>query len=96
MRGRLESGACFLQKQSVMSPTVFRKGGLRFFFFSREESRVHVHVASAGGEAKIWLDPEVALAENRGLGPAQLSKAIELTRKHEAKIRQAWASHFGR
>lgn len=74
---------------------MFRQDGLRFFFFSREESRVHVHVASAGGEAKIWLDPEVAVAENHGLGPVRLAKAIELTRKHEAKIRKAWASHFG-
>jgi len=29
---------------SEMSPTVFREGGFRFYFFSREESRMHVHV----------------------------------------------------
>ncbi|MFW6235057.1 MAG: DUF4160 domain-containing protein, partial [Spirochaetota bacterium] len=27
-----------------MSPTVFREGQFRFFFFSREEPRQHVHV----------------------------------------------------
>ncbi|MFN7338865.1 MAG: DUF4160 domain-containing protein, partial [bacterium] len=27
-----------------MSPTVFREDGYRFFFFSREETRMHVHV----------------------------------------------------
>ena len=27
-----------------MSPTVFRAKGFRFFFFSREEPRMHVHV----------------------------------------------------
>jgi len=35
-----------------MSPTVLRIGGFRFFFFSREESRMHVHVSHADGEAK--------------------------------------------
>jgi len=29
-----------------MSPTIFREKGLRFFFFSREEARLHVHVSS--------------------------------------------------
>jgi hypothetical protein len=27
-----------------LSPTVFRDGPFRFFFFSREESRLHIHV----------------------------------------------------
>ena len=36
-----------------MSPTVFREKGYRFFFFSREEPRVHVHVICADGEAKF-------------------------------------------
>jgi hypothetical protein len=45
-----------------MSPTVFREKGYRFFFFSREESRMHVHVVSGDGEAKFWLEPELQLA----------------------------------
>ena len=28
---------------ACMSPTIFREGGYRFFFFSREEPRMHVH-----------------------------------------------------
>lgn len=39
-----------------MSPTVFRDGPFRFFFFSREELRIHVHVQSADGEAKFWQE----------------------------------------
>jgi hypothetical protein len=39
-------GAC-------LSPTVFRDGEFRFFFFSREESRIHVHVSRSDGEAKF-------------------------------------------
>ena len=45
-----------------MTPTVFREGGFRFYFFSREETRPHVHVHHADGEAKVWLDPVVEVA----------------------------------
>ena len=47
-----------------MSPTVFKEKGYRFFFFSREEERMHVHVVSGNGEAKYWLVPEIELAKN--------------------------------
>ena len=47
-----------------MSPTIFRVGRLRFYFFSREETRMHVHVQHPTGEAKFWLEPEIELARN--------------------------------
>lgn len=50
-----------------MSPTIFRDGGFRFYFFSREERRVHVHVRYADGEANFWLEPGIELAQNLGL-----------------------------
>jgi len=40
---------------------VFGLSGFRFFFFSREEERLHVHVHHSTGEAKFWLDPAIAL-----------------------------------
>ena len=42
-----------------MSPTIHRERGYRFFFFSREEPRMHVHVMCADGESKFWLEPEI-------------------------------------
>jgi hypothetical protein len=36
-----------------MTPTVFHWKGYRFFFFSREETRPHVHVSCSDGEAKF-------------------------------------------
>ena len=41
-------------------------GGYRFFFFSREEPRMHVHVICADGESKFWLDPAIELARIAG------------------------------
>ena len=78
-----------------MTPTVFRKGPYRFFFFSREETRVHVHVESADGEAKFWLEPEVEVARNYRLTESDLTKIRKLILEHEKEIRDAWNSHFG-
>lgn len=78
-----------------MSPTVFRVGGLRFYFFSREEPRMHVHVQSANGEAKFWLEPDVELDQSHGLGPKELKDATEIVKERADEIRSAWESHFG-
>jgi hypothetical protein len=56
-----------------MSPTIFREDGYQFFFFSREEPRMHVHVYCGNGEAKYWLEPETELAANYGLNRKELS-----------------------
>ena len=55
-----------------MSPTIFKEKGYRFFFFSREESRMHVHIVSGDGEAKFWLEPYLELAKNHGYNRQQL------------------------
>ena len=73
-----------------MSPTVFREKGYRFFFFSREELRMHVHVYCAEGEAKFWLEPQIELANNFSLSRKQL-KIIE---EHEDEIKSSWQYYF--
>jgi hypothetical protein len=79
-----------------MSPTVFRHGGFRFYFFSREEERVHVHVHHATGEAKFWLEPTITLAQNFGLSQRNIAAALRLVVEHEDEIRAAWRKHFAR
>jgi len=79
-----------------LSPTIFREDGFRFFFFSREETRLHVHVHHADGEAKFWLEPAIELAQNYGLNDRQLRFTETLIRRHEHDIRSAWLKHFGR
>jgi hypothetical protein len=79
-----------------MSPTVFRDSGFRFYFFSREESRMHVHVQGSDGEAKFWIEPKVELAQNFGLSDRQLRQVLEMVQTHERDIRSAWQQHFGR
>jgi hypothetical protein len=78
-----------------MSPTVFRDGKLRFYFFSREEPRIHIHVISPDGEAKFWLEPVIELAGNHGLPEHDLRRARKLIEEREDVIREAWTDHFG-
>jgi hypothetical protein len=77
-----------------VSPTVLRIKGFRFYFFSREERRAHVHVQHADGEAKFWIEPETELAANFGLRPKRLATAQRLIEEHLDEIRRAWAKHF--
>jgi hypothetical protein len=65
-----------------MVPLVVRDGPFRLFFFSREEPRVHVHVAHPDGEAKFWLTPTVQVATSTGLTPRQLAAAQAVVTKH--------------
>lgn len=77
-----------------MAPTIFREGSFRFFFFSREEPRMHVHVSHPDGEAKFWLEPQVQMATSVGLSAKQLKEAEVLVLAHAEEIKNAWHTHF--
>ena len=79
-----------------MSPTVFRYNQYKFLFFSREERRMHVHVWSPDGEAKIWLEPELELAVNKGLKQSEISELLKITKERIHEIKESWRKHFSR
>jgi hypothetical protein len=89
------AGAGGMSARREMSPSVFQYRGFRFFFFSKEEARVHVHVSTADGEAKFWLEPEIELALNRGLRAADIKLIREQIHERQNEIRDAWKRHFG-
>lgn len=77
-----------------VSPTVLRIRGYRFYFFSREETRAHVHVQHADGEAKFWIEPSIELSASYGLKSPQIAEAQKLVEEHRDDIQRAWARHF--
>lgn len=77
-----------------MSPTIHKEKGYRFFFFSREEPRIHIHVVCASGEAKFWLEPEIELARNVKLTRQQLREIESLIEDHKNEFIAAWRQHF--
>ncbi len=78
-----------------MGPTIFKEQNYRFFFFSREEKRMHVHVISPDGEAKFWLEPVIEIANSTGLNKTQINLLLNLIKKRENEIRKSWKEHFG-
>ena len=79
-----------------MSPTVFHVKAYRFFFFSREEERAHVHITCPDGEAKFWLEPIVTLHQSFGLSTKQLRELQRIVEKRRDEIIRAWRAHFQR
>jgi hypothetical protein len=77
-----------------MSPTVFKWKGYRFYFFSREERRPHIHVFCGEGEAKFWIDPEVQMAKNYRLSETQLAEIEKIIRERKDDILNHWNGYF--
>ena len=61
----------------------------------REESRMHVHVICADGEAKYWLEPAVEVARNHRLNPQQLSEIRKIVEANKDEFIAAWKRVFG-
>jgi hypothetical protein len=79
-----------------MSPTIHRERGYRFFFFSREEPRRHVHVYCERGEAKFWLEPVIELAQNYGLSQRDLRIVQTIIEEQQDEFNNAWRRYFRR
>lgn len=77
----------------MMSPTVIRYKNYRFYFFSNEENRMHVHIASPNGEAKFWIEPLVALADYSGFTKRQLIELERVVKNNVEKIKETWKAH---
>jgi len=79
-------------------PIVFRESGLRYFFFSNEgapREAPHVHVKGGGRDAKIWLKPDVAIAESYGFNSGELARILRIVLNRRDVIMRAWHEHFG-
>ena len=79
-------------------PTLLRRDGFRFAFFSdegRPREPPHVHVSSGGNEAKIWLEPDIAVAENYGFNARELNRLVRIVREERGSFLRAWNEHFG-
>ena len=76
-------------------PTILKIKGYRFFFFSREELRQHIHIYCQEGEAKFWLEPQIELAKNYKLSRKQLNEIEKIIEENYEKFTNAWEEYFG-
>ena len=56
---------------------------------------MHVHVFSADGQAKFWLEPTIELAVNEGLPSQEVTAIGKIVEERADEIRDAWRKHFG-
>jgi hypothetical protein len=75
-------------------PTIYREGSYRFFFNSREETRMHIHVQSPDGACKFWLEPIIALADVHLLTARELVRIQRIIEEHQDDFIAAWHRHF--
>ena len=71
-------------------PTVLKIRSFRFHFYSDERNEPpHIHVATAEGECKFWLDP-IWLARNKGISPHVLRQIEKLVFEHQNLFREKY------
>ena len=75
-------------------PTILIIGKYRFFFNSREELRMHVHVSTSDGTAKFWLEPLLGLSDYYNLSTKELKEISEIIKEHQNEFIKAWEKHF--
>lgn len=78
-------------------PVILRLQGYRFFFYSNEGDPLeaaHIHVSKSGYEAKIWLEPIIALARNDGFNARDLREIINITTENRLFFVEKWNEYF--
>jgi hypothetical protein len=78
-------------------PVLFRSRGLRYFFFSNEgnpREPPHIHVRGGGRDAKIWIVPDISVADSYGFSSSELRRILGAVAEHRDLILRAWHDHF--
>ncbi|WP_308915968.1 DUF4160 domain-containing protein [Jannaschia sp. LMIT008] len=79
-------------------PTVLRRDGFRFFFYSNEgdpREPLHIHVKRGSAEAKFWIGPPVEHARSDGFDARTLRRLAEMVSDEADRITEVWHDHFG-
>ena len=55
---------------------------------------MHIHVISPNGEAKIWIEPNIALERSVGYSRSEVSEILRQVEEHRDEIEHSWHKHF--
>ncbi|MEL6502967.1 MAG: DUF4160 domain-containing protein [Pseudomonadota bacterium] len=77
-------------------PTLLRKYGYRFHFFTSkpEGERPHIHVDGKGCLSKFWLD-DISLVWQRGFNDRELAKIQRVVIEYQEQFLEAWEKNHG-
>ena len=74
-------------------PTVLRKDGFRFFFYSDEHLPSHIHVEKGEAYARIELDT-LEVTDTYRISSKELKKILHIIREYHDDFKEAWNAHF--
>ncbi|MBC7588181.1 MAG: DUF4160 domain-containing protein [Chitinophagaceae bacterium] len=78
-------------------PVVLVINGFRFFFYSNENNEpIHIHVAKADADGKIWLEPIIKIAYLHGFSPKEENYILEIVEANIKLFKQKWNGYFGK
>ena len=75
-------------------PTILRKHGHRFHFFSGDGNEPpHIYVDGNGRKAKIWLN-DLTIAKSQGFTEAELRRINKTVSENQSTFMEAWNEFF--
>ncbi len=78
-----------------MSPKFLSESGFVFKVFSREEVRKHIHIEKDNNKAKVWLEPKIELAKNKGFKKHDINKILKIVKENASNFKEQWNRYFG-
>ena len=55
---------------------------------------MHIHVRTADGEMKIWLEPYVELYKNYGIKNKDVLEILKIAMEKSDDFKKMWKKHF--
>jgi len=74
-------------------PTVFRKDGYRFFFFSDEHLPKHIHIEKAGSYLRIDLE-NLNVTHRYNISQKEIKRVLAVVQKERENLLGAWDEYF--
>ena len=78
-------------------PTLLVANGLRFFFYSNENSEpIHVHVVKGNAVGKIWLEPVIEIAYLEGFTKKEERHILQTIKNEIENFKVKWNEYFSK
>lgn len=78
-------------------PTIFRKDGFRFYFYSNENDEPpHVHIQKGDAEGKIWFVPKLEMAYLNGFTNTEIKQIAVICFEFLELFKAKWDGHFNK
>jgi hypothetical protein len=74
-------------------PTALIINGFRFYFWSNEEDRAHIHIVKGEGNAKYWLAPKIECVFSYNYKRAEVRFIERVIKKEYSTLIKKWNDH---